>query len=160
MSGADSDWSTVGPGGPWTPFLAGAAAVLVASVLPVPDLLAGSGSGTGGGAPVGPLALLGPTGVFHLVGYAGLTVLAARAIVGSRGGVRGGGGLGVRGALLAASASVAVGFCAELLQSQIAWRSFAWTDAAVNAVGAGFGVAAVAGVLALRGDARGDSGER
>lgn len=145
MSDADADrspgdWSGPRtPGGSWTPFLAGAAVVLVASLLPVPDALVGSGGAPGGGAPVRLLSILGPTAVFHLIGYAGLAALATRAT--DRGGV-------------AAGASVAVGFFAELLQSQVAWRSFAWSDAAVNAVGAVIGVAAVGAFLALRRGAR------
>ncbi|QWC20537.1 hypothetical protein [Halorubrum sp. 2020YC2] len=147
MSGADGGRSRGGrsgprtPGGAWTPFLAGVAVVLVASLLPVPDGFVGSG-GASGGAAVGPLAALGPTGPFHLIGYAGLAALATRAT--SR--------------ALAAGASVAVGFCVELLQSQVAWRSFAWTDAAVNAVGAAVGVAGVWTLVALR--RRGDRGDR
>ncbi|GAA0722622.1 hypothetical protein J2744_000073 [Halorubrum trapanicum] len=139
MSGIDADRSPFERGGPWTPFLAGAAVVLVASLLPVPDALVGSGGAPGGGGAVGPLAVLGPTAVFHLIGYAGLAAL---------------GTLATDRSVVAAEASVAVGFFAELLQSQVAWRSFAWTDAAVNAVGAVLGVAAVAAVVALRGAAR------
>lgn len=155
MSSADADRSADGRGGAWRPFLAGAAVVLVASVLPVPDALVGSGGGGGGGggALVGPIAALGPTAAFHLIGYAGLAALATRATGPGRGvdredGLPETGGVG--GAVRAASASVAVGFCAELLQAPLAWRSFAWVDAGVNVVGAAVGVAAVAAVAALR----------
>lgn len=143
MNSTDSDRSPGGRNGSralgrsWAPFLAGVAVVLVASMLPVPEALVGSGSASGGAAG-GPLAALGPTGVFHLIGYAGLAALATLAT--SRG--------------LAAAASVAVGFCVELLQSQVAWRSFAWTDAAVNGVGAAVGVAAVWAFVSLRRDGR------
>ncbi|VTT86130.1 hypothetical protein DM2_2168 [Halorubrum sp. DM2] len=149
MSRADADRSSVKRGGAWRPFLAGAAVVLVASALPVPDALVGSGGGPVGGAPVGLLAALGPTAAFHLIGYAGLAALATRATGPGRGDapsvVR-----GVVPATVAAGASVAVGFCAELLQAPLSWRSFAWVDAGVNAVGAAVGVAAVWTFVALR----------
>ncbi|WP_251106164.1 hypothetical protein [Halorubrum hochsteinianum] len=151
MSGVDADRSAGERGGAWRPFLAGAAVVLVASLLPVPGALAGPGGGPAvgapvgpaggapvgpaGGAPVGPLAALGPTAAFHLIGYAGLAALATRA---------------TDRAVVAAVASTAVGFCVELAQLTVAWRSFAWVDAGVNAVGAAVGVAAVAAVAALR----------
>ena len=115
--------------GSWTPFLVGAAVVLGASVLPVPDAVVAAGGGSGGG----PLAALGPTGTFHLVGYAGLAVLSARAT-----------GRDGRGLLLAAALAVAVGFGVELVQTAIPWRTFAWRDSLVNAVGAAAGVVAVA----------------
>lgn len=160
MSSADADRSPVPWGGRWVPFLAGAAVVLVASMLPVPVALAGAGAGSGGGAPVGPLASLGPTAVFHLIGYAGLAALATRAIGRSRETDGAAAATGARGGVLAVGAAVAVGFCAELLQSRVAWRSFAWSDAGVNAAGAVLGVAAVAALLSLRRAARGADDER
>ena len=109
-----------------------ALAVLGASVVPV-SWIAPGGAGTGGGAG-GALPLgMGLTGPFHLVGYAVLTVLAIRAI-----------GWGRRGLLLAAGAAVAFGFGIELVQAPVPWRSFARRDAAVNAVGAGLGLVALA----------------
>ena len=144
MKSADASRSATERGGAWRPFLAGAAVVLVASALPVPD--AAVGSGGEGGAPVGPLAALAPTAAFHVIGYAGLAALATQATGFERGdgrdGLRETGG--VPAALVAASASVGVGFCAELLQAALAWRSFAWVDAGVNAVGAAVGIATVA----------------
>ncbi|ELZ35533.1 hypothetical protein [Halorubrum tebenquichense] len=154
MSSADAGRSADRWGGAWRPFLAGTAVVLVASVLPVPDALVGPGGGVGGGgAPVGPLAALGPTAAFHLIGYAALAALATRATGFGRGDAREDGlpeTGAVGGAARAASASTAVGFCVELLQAPLAWRSFAWVDAGVNAVGAVVGVMVVAAVAVLR----------
>lgn len=152
MSSADAGRSADEWGGAWRPFLAGTAVVLVASVLPVPDALVGSGGG-GGGAPAVPFAVLGPTAAFHLIGYAGLAALATRATGFGRGDGREDGLLetdSVAAGARAASASVTVGFCAELLQAPLAWRSFAWVDAGVNAVGAVIGVAAVAALAVVR----------
>lgn len=146
----------VGRPGRWVPFLVGAAVVLVASVLPVPGALVAPGppaGGSGGSA----LGVLGPTGLFHLIGYAGLAVLAIRATGGSEG-ARGVGVPGVRGAAAASGASVVVGLCAEVLQAPLPWRSFAWGDAGVNAVGALLGVAGVSAVAALW-RAAGEDGE-
>jgi len=95
----------------------------------------GTVGGGGGTLPVG----VGLTDPFHLVGYAVLTALASRAIGRRR-----------RGLLLAAGAAVAFGFGIELVQAPIPWRSFAWVDAAVNAVGAGIGAAAVVAADAVR----------
>jgi len=74
----------------------------------------------------------------HLVGYAILAVLASRVI-----------GRGRRGLFLAVGAAVAFGFGIELLQAPIPWRSFAWSDAAVNAIGAVVGLVAVVAVNAI-----------
>lgn len=160
MRGSDADRSVPAWNERWTPFLAGAATVLAASLLPVPDALAVSGADPGGGGAVGPLASLGTTGAFHLIGYAGLAALAARATGRRREAGRETAGIGVPGALLAVGASVAVGLCAELLQSQVAWRSFAWVDAGVNAVGAVLGVAAVAALRSVGRADRGTGGKR
>jgi hypothetical protein len=112
--------------------------VLVASLIPVSWIAPGGGSGTGIGAG-GPLPLgIGLTDPFHLVGYAILTVLASRAI-----------GRGRLGLLLAVGVAVAFGFGIELVQAPIPWRSFAWRDAAVNAVGAAIGAVALAVIDAL-----------
>jgi len=48
-----------------------------------------------------------------------------------------------------AGAAVAFGFGIELLQAPIPWRSFAWSDAAVNAIGAVVGLVAVVAVNAI-----------
>ena len=112
-----------------------ALAVLVASLRPGSWVAPGGGASDGGAAlPLG----VGLTDPFHLVGYAVLTVLASRAI-----------GRGRRGILLAAGAAVAFGFGVEVVQAPIPWRSFAWRDAAVNAVGAGIGLTARAVVDAI-----------
>lgn len=103
-----------------------AALVLAASLVPIP-----SGAPTGGGTVLP--AWFGLTGSFHLVGYAVLAVLLVRTARGRR-----------FGALLAAAAAVAFGFGVELVQAPVPWRSFAWTDAAVNAVGAAVGTAVAA----------------
>ena len=49
-------------------------------------------------------------------------------------------------------AATAFGFGIELVQAPIPWRSFAWTDAALNAAGAVVGAVtgAVAGPVAAR----------
>lgn len=113
-----------------------AAVVLVASVLPVQGgssvgdpILGGLLSDGDGWIPFG----LGLTAPFHFVGYAILAVLSARATGG-----------GVRSLVSAAALAVGFGFGVELVQSTIPWRTFAWGDAAVNALGAGGGIAAVA----------------
>ncbi|WP_394296539.1 hypothetical protein [Halorubrum halophilum] len=128
--------------------IAFALAVLIASVVPVSwvapggaEGAGGGGVGSGGGAAAFVDALpfdIGFTDPFHLVGYAVLTVLASRAI-----------GRGRLGLLLAAGAAVAFGFGIELLQAPIPWRSFAWRDAAVNAVGACLGIAVVLAAAAF-----------
>ena len=108
----------------WWGTVAFALALLVASVIPVSWV---AGDGAAGGTGAGALEI-GLTDPFHLVGYAVLTVLASRALGRRR-----------RGLLLAAAASVTLGFGVELVQAPIPWRSFAWRDAAVNAVGAVIG---------------------
>ncbi|AZQ14553.1 hypothetical protein [Halorubrum sp. PV6] len=105
----------------WRGTVAFALALLVASVIPVSWV---AGDGAAGGSGAGALEI-GLTDPFHLVGYAVLTVLASRALGRRR-----------RGLLLAAAASVTLGFGVELVQAPIPWRSFAWRDAAVNGVGA------------------------
>ena len=116
--------------GPWLVTGAFAALLLLSSVVPVPGSAPPVGSG------VGALPLdIGLTDPFHLLGYAVLTLLAGRAIGRGRGGL-----------FVAAGAAVAVGFGIELVQAPIPWRSFAWRDAAVNAVGAVIGAGALAAV--------------
>ena len=104
--------------------------MLVASVVPVP-----ARSSTGGGGLLDVVAATLPAGVgltdpFHLVGY---TVVAALLVpVAPR---------GRRGVALAVGGAVAFGLAIELVQAPIPWRSFAWRDAGVNAVGAVVGAA-------------------
>ncbi|TKX75464.1 VanZ family protein [Halorubrum sp. GN11_10-6_MGM] len=110
-----------------------AAVLVAASLVPVPDAASASGRPSG----VLP-AWVGVTTAFHLVGYTGLAVLVTRAVR-----------HGHRGRVAAAAVGVAVatglGFGVELVQAPVPWRSFAWTDAAVNGLGAlvGAGTAAV-----------------
>ena len=119
--------------------------VVAASLVPVPSA-ASAGGQSGGVLP----AWVGVTTAFHLVGYAVLAALVARA-------VRRPPSRRVAAAAFAVAAASAVGFGVELVQAPVPWRSFAWGDAAVNAVGAVIG--AVLG--AARGDgsaSRGDGG--
>ncbi|WP_418282989.1 VanZ family protein [Halorubrum sp. DTA98] len=105
------------------PALAFAAVVLAASVVPIPG-------GSAGGSAAVPIAGIGPTDPFHLLGYAVLAGLTARST-----------GRGLRGLAVAAAVATGFGFGIELLQTAIPWRTFAWRDVAVNAVGAILGVA-------------------
>ena len=123
-----------------------AAVVVVASLVPVPGAASGSAQ-PGGVLP----AWVGVTTAFHLVGYAILAALVTRA-------VRRAPHRRVAAAALGVAVATGVGFGVELVQAPVPWRSFAWTDAAVNGVGAVVG--AGIDVLALRRDARGTSGER
>ncbi|WP_297888507.1 hypothetical protein [uncultured Halorubrum sp.] len=104
--------------------------VLTASVIPVP-----AGRGTGGETlPLLP-EWIGLTTPFHLIGYAALAALTVRVLVGR-------GGTTARAAAVGVAAATAFGFGVELVQAPIPWRSFAWSDAAVNAVGATVGAGA------------------
>ncbi|WP_058366601.1 VanZ family protein [Haloparvum sedimenti] len=118
----------------WRPAAAIAAAVLLASVVPVP------GDASAGG---GVVSLTDP---FHLLGYA---ALAAALVCPVGAGLRE--RIGFRSAALlprtavvatlAALASTAFGLGVEVVQAPIPWRSFAVADAVVNAVGALIGAA-------------------
>jgi hypothetical protein len=116
----------------WRPAVVLAAVVFVASVVPVPG---GGGEGSGIGLAVLPPlgATIAPTDPFHLVGYAVLAALSARAT-----------GRDGRGLVVAASVAVAFGFGVEVVQTAVPWRTFAWRDSLVNAVGAAGGALAVA----------------
>ncbi|WP_049912266.1 VanZ family protein [Halorubrum kocurii] len=121
-----------GRGDRWAGTATFALALLVASLVPVSWVAPGGGAGGGGSAGGAGDAVRDAlpvevvfTDPFHLVGYALLAALASRALGGGR-----------RGLLLAVAAAVAFGFGIELVQAPIPWRSFAWRDAAVNAVGA------------------------
>ena len=108
---------------PWLPAVVIAVVVLIASVVPVPAT-----------APVADQSVgLGFTAVFLVVGYA---VLAASLTRGT--------GRSLVGVAAAAGVATAFGFGIELLQAPIPWRSFAWLDVLLNAIGAVFGVTAVA----------------
>ena len=111
-----------------------ALAVFVASVVPVPGS-SGGGEGALGGALDALPAGIGLTDPFHLVGYAVLAALLVPTTRRRR-----------FGPLLAAAVAVAFGFGIELVQAPIPWRSFAWGDAAVNAVGAAVGAALAVGL--------------
>ncbi|MEZ3165481.1 VanZ family protein [Halorubrum sp. RMP-47] len=101
--------------------------VFAASVVPVPTV-----PGTGRGMlPIIP-AWIALTAPFHLIGYAALAVLTVRAVAGRERATVGATAVGV-------AAATAFGFGVELVQAPIPWRSFAWSDVAINAVGATVG---------------------
>jgi hypothetical protein len=125
-----------------------ALAVFVASVVPVPGSSGGSGGALGGVLDALP-AEVGLTDPFHLVGYAVLAALLVPTTRRRR-----------FGPLLAAAVAVAFGFGIELVQTPIPWRSFAWGDAAVNAVGAVIGAAIAAGLGRRPGTPSDRDGER
>ncbi|WP_241991792.1 hypothetical protein [Halorubrum sp. SS7] len=122
--------------------------MLVASVVPVPGSSGGGGSALGGVLDVLP-AGVGLTDPFHLVGYAVLAALLVPVTRGNR-----------LGPLLAAGGAVAFGLGIELVQAPIPWRSFAWRDAAVNAVGAAVGAAIAAARTRVSGSASDRDGGR
>jgi len=98
--------------------------ILVASLIPVPS--AGTVAVTAGALPAG----IDLTTPFHLVGYAVLAALVARTTGGTR-----------RGFLAAVATVAAFGLGVELAQAPVPWRSFAWADAGINAIGAFVGAA-------------------
>ena len=122
-----------------------AAVVFAASVVPVPNP-ASAGGGSSFPALTLPNSTLpawfGLTGPFHLVGYAVLAALARRAALRT-------GRTPAAAAALAVAAATGFGFGIELVQAPIPWRSFAWTDAAVNGVGAAIGTAVAAALRKL-----------
>ncbi|MFC7187127.1 hypothetical protein [Halorubrum yunnanense] len=109
--------------------------VFVASVVPVPSARATGGPDGAVGVVDGAVGLVVgalPAGVgltvpFHVVGYA---ILAALLVPATGREPR------VVAVVAAAAAATAFGFGIELVQAPIPWRSFAWSDAVVNAVGA------------------------
>nr|WP_239640227.1 hypothetical protein [Halorubrum coriense] len=120
--------------------LAGVAGlVLAASVVPVP-----AGPDTGGETLARLPAWIGLTAPFHLIGYAALAALAGRAVAGR-------GRATVRAAAVGVAVATAFGFGVELVQAPIPWRSFAWSDAAVNAVGAAVGAGTFGAWRTVRG---------
>ena len=118
----------VGPGR--TRAIAAALAVFVGSVVPVPAGSSGSGDGLLDAVVATLPAGVGLTDPFHFVGYAVVAALLVRIAPRGR-----------RGVALAVAGAVAFGFGIELVQAPIPWRSFAWRDAGVNAVGAVVGAA-------------------
>jgi hypothetical protein len=153
---AETDGPDAAAERPRTVAAAFAVVVFVASVIPVPAPPSG---GSGGGAEreiVGEGGLeivdalpveIGLTGPFHFLGYAVLAALLVRAAGPER--------RVVAVAAVAATAATAVGFGIELVQAPIPWRSFAWSDAAVNAVGAALGASGYA--LRRRGSGEGSA---
>jgi VanZ family protein len=106
---------------PWALPTGVAAAILLASVVPLP----------GDGMEPAP----GPFGVdawLHLLGYAALAASLSRAV-----------SMGGHGAVVAVAVAVtaAVGFGVgiELLQTVVPTRGFAWSDVAADAVGSAIG---------------------
>lgn len=120
------------------PAAAFAVVVLAVSLVPVPDA-GGESAGGGHGILEAVAGVIAPTDPFHFVGYAVLAALSAGAT-----------GRDSRGLVVAGAVAVAFGFGVELLQIGVPWRTFAWRDSLVNAVGATAGVLAVA-VRAVRG---------
>jgi hypothetical protein len=121
--------------GSGTAVVAVAVVVFVASVVPVPSVP--SSGGVAGAFPI----RVGFTAPFHFLGYAVLAAVLLRAAGRER---------GVVAVAAAVTAATAFGFAIELVQAPIPWRSFAWSDAAVNAGGAVIGAVVAAGERALR----------
>ena len=126
----------------WRTLTSFAVLIVIASVVPIPSGVFAGGGGDGGAV----LLSIGLTDPFHVVGYAVFAALATRLTSRT-----------TRGLLLAIVGAIAFGFGIELLQAQIPWRTFAWRDVAVNAVGASIGAAAAAAYGRRRG---GDSAGR
>lgn len=149
----------------WTLVVAAAATLLLASLVPLPALASGGTPGGSRGVDLLP-AWVSLTTPFHLVGYAVLGALAARAarmspaILVATLSVSSRRSRSIAGdtpeivavptleILVAATTGIvvatAVGFGVELVQCPIPWRSFAWSDAGVNAIGAVVGAGAYA----------------
>lgn len=103
--------------------------VLIVSVIPLPGA-----SVPGGGTSAFPFGI-GLTVPFHLLGYAVLAWL-----------LTGVAGRHPRGLVAAATLATGYGFGIEIVQTVVPWRSFAWTDVLLNALGAAVGtVMAAAG---------------
>lgn len=98
--------------------------VLIASIIPLPGA-----SVPGGGVAAFPFGI-GLTGPFHLLGYAVLAWLLT--------GVT---GRHPRGLMAAAALATGYGFGIEIVQTIVPWRSFAWVDVLLNALGAAVGTA-------------------
>ncbi|GAB3418424.1 hypothetical protein GCM10027435_18410 [Haloparvum alkalitolerans] len=131
------------------PAVAVAAAVLLASVVPVP-----------GEAPADP-GIVGLTDPFHLLGYAALAAALVRPVrvaLRERIGFPSADALprSVVAALLAALAATAFGLGVEVVQAPLPWRSFAVADALVNASGALIGAGLAAAWLSRSGARSGD----
>lgn len=136
----------------WLPAVAVAAAVLLASVVPVP-----------GGAPADPGAV-SLTDPFHLLGYAALAAVLVGPIAAThreRIGFRSEPSpsratMAALVAVFAALAATAFGLGIELVQARIPWRSFAVADAVVNATGALVGASLAVVWRTRTGDRDGD----
>lgn len=136
----------------WRPAAVVAAAVLLASVVPVP-----------GEAPADP-GIVSLTDPFHLLGYAALAAALTGPVAAT---LRDRIGFRTRTALrsaaatavLAAVAATAFGVGVEAVQASVSWRSFATADALVNAAGALIG-AVLAVAWRVRRSGRGGGGDR
>ena len=126
MTGDDADATRPRPNR-WRNIAGFAALLAVASVVPISGGAFDVGSLGTGGRSVIPIAF-GLTDPFHVVGYAILAALVSRVT-----------GRTYRGLLAAVVAATGFGFVIELVQAPIPWRTFAWRDVAINAVGAGLG---------------------
>ena len=121
-----------------------ATALFVASVIPLPSM---SATGTAGS-----IGLRSWTAPFHLVGYAALAALSVHAIARTMRGVpddtRSQRGPSEKlhfdrwwtGPTAAVLLATGYGFGIEVIQWSLPWRSFAWLDVGLNAVGAAIGV--------------------
>jgi len=108
--------------------IAGVAALLaIVSVVPIPGGVLDVGSPSTGGSGVIPMAI-SLTDPFHVVGYAILAALVSRVTRRTSWGL-----------FVAVVAATGFGFAIELVQAPIPWRTFAWRDVAINAVGATLG---------------------
>ncbi|SNR30552.1 VanZ family protein [Halorubrum vacuolatum] len=125
-AGTSEDAATRG-NGRIRPIVGFALLVLIASIVPIP--------GSAGGGPGLPFGV-GLTDPFHLLGYAVLAWL----LVGVT-------GVNLSGLAIAVLLATGYGFGIELVQGIIPWRTFAWSDVLLNAMGAAMG----AGTRRLRG---------
>lgn len=116
----------------WIGPIAFATVLFVASIVPVPDLP------TAGDASLAAPSVVGGTAAFHLLGYALLSALVVRAIVETD---RSAGDANPRRMGVAIAVTTLFGFGIELVQFPVPWRTFAWVDVGLNAVGATLGVA-------------------
>jgi VanZ family protein len=119
---------TLSAGLAWLAVALVAGAILVVSVIPIPEATPEEGGGV-------PVAVL-----FHFVGYAVLAMALAVALWPRR--LR----YAIGGAFLGASVC---GALVEVLQSEIPYRTFSYLDMAINAAGAATGAMLVLVVVLL-----------